>query len=288
MSRNSGRNWSRFSGDRESEYRRGDANLPNSRSSGRRNNGSSDHFRSPGGSGNAVRNSDDGFYDNFCSGSSNEFSREDQQLRSGTWEQHLQTPTSGYNYPDFQFASGIPSYLQAPTRSVDQSNNFYSGWKNQNPTTNSPSFTNFNSPNFTRIMNNNFTSYLNPNASICNPGIQNFNATAINQQLPVNINSTNLPSNTPTNVPSFSPVSSSNVPRYNPYLLDGNDLISNGQNGNFVRQSGHNDNYQQSLQFHQQLPFMHSSPLFVLYPILSIRIKTDLFMVRPEMKKILL
>ena len=84
MSRNSGRNWSRFSGDRESEYRRGDVNLPHSRSSGRGNNGSSDHFRSPGGSGNTVRNSDDGFYDNFRPSLSNEFSREDQQLRNGT------------------------------------------------------------------------------------------------------------------------------------------------------------------------------------------------------------
>ena len=147
--------------------------------------------------------------------------------------------------------------------------------------TNSPSFTNFNSPNLTRTTNNNFTSTLNPNAPM-------FNATAINNQLPIINNSTNLPSNTPTNIPSFSPVSSSNVPRYNPYLLDENDLTSNDQNGNFVQQAGHNDNSQQSLQFHQQLPFMHSSPLFVLYPILSIRIKTDLFMVRPELKKILL
>ena len=84
MSRNSGRNWSRFSGDREREYRRGDVNLPHSMSSGRSNNDSSDHFRSPGGSGNAVRNSDDGFYDNFRPSSVNEFSREDQQLRNGT------------------------------------------------------------------------------------------------------------------------------------------------------------------------------------------------------------
>ena len=75
-------------------------NLPHSRSSDRGNNGSSDHFRSPGGSGNAVRNSDDGFYDNFRPSPSNEFSREDQQFRNGTWEQHLQTPTSGFNYPD--------------------------------------------------------------------------------------------------------------------------------------------------------------------------------------------
>ena len=127
MSRNSGRIWSRFSGDRESEYRRGDVNISHSRSSGRGNNGSSDHFRSPGGSRNAVRNSDDGFYDNFRPSSSNEFSREDQQLRNGTWEQHLQTPTSGFNYIDIQFSSGIPSYLQVPTRSVDPRINFYSG-----------------------------------------------------------------------------------------------------------------------------------------------------------------
>ena len=115
MSRNSGRIWSRFSGDRESEYRRGDVNLPHSRTSGSGNNGSRDHFRSPGGSGNAVRNSDDGFYDNFRPSSSNEFSREDQQVRSGTWEKQLQTPTSGFNYPDIQFAAGIPSYSQITT-----------------------------------------------------------------------------------------------------------------------------------------------------------------------------
>ena len=132
--------------------------------------------------------------------------------------------------------------------------------------TNSPSFTNFNSPNLTRTTNSNFTSTLNPNAPMFNPGIQNFNATAINNQLPIINNSANLPSNTPTNIPSFSPVSSSNVPRYNPYLLDGNDLTSNGQNGNFVQQAGHNDNSQQSLQFHQQLPFMHSSPFVRTVP----------------------
>ena len=79
-------------------------------------------------------------------------------------------------------------------------------------------------------------------------------------------NSTNLPSITPTNIPLFSPVSSSNVPRYNLYLLDRNDLTSNGQNGNFVQQAGHNDNSQQSLQFHQQLPFMHSSPFVRTVP----------------------
>ena len=286
MSRNSGRIWSRFSGDRQSEYRRGDVNLPHSRSSGRGNNVSSDHFRSPGGLGNAVRNSDDGFYDNFRTSSLNEFSREDQQFRNGTWEQHLQTPANGFNYPDIQFASGIPSHFQVPTRSVDQRINFYSGWIDQNSMTNSPNFMNVNSPNLTRTTNNNFTSTLNPNAPMFNPGIQNFNATAINNQLPIISNTTNLPSNTPTNIPSFSPVSSSNVPRYNPYLLDGNDLSSNGQNENFVQQARHHDNSQPSAQFIRTCLFSTVVLLFILYPLLTIRV--NLFMTRPNLKKNLL
>jgi hypothetical protein len=129
----------------------------------------SNHFRSPGESRNTVSDSEDYFYDNFRSSSSNENSREDQQLRSESWEQHqLLTPSSGFNYSEFQFSSGSPTISQAPVNSFDRdpNNNFYSGWKNQNSMTNSPNFMTFNSPDLSRTMQNNFTSTLNPDATI--------------------------------------------------------------------------------------------------------------------------
>ena len=61
-------------------------------------------------------------------------------------------------------------------------------------------------------------------------------------------------------------MSSSNVPRYNPYLLDGNDLASNAQNGNFAQQTRHLDYSQPSVQFPQHLPFQHSSPFVHTVP----------------------
>ena len=82
----------------------------------------------------------------------------------------------------------------------------------------------------------------------------------------MNNNSTNLPSVTSTNVPSLTPVSSRNVPRFNPYSMDGNALSSNVQNVNVSQQSVHSNGLQTNSHFYQQLSFQHSNPFLRTVP----------------------